>query len=112
MGGLIGVATNLKNGLMSSADRLSIFQSQGYSTYEINDADRATNNGIYRFNAGHGTSEDKPILTKRWGTLINFIAHEDTRPNLQIFVSSDNLFAFRQNYEGAARGAWNVIFGQ
>lgn len=98
-------ATSVVAGLMLPEDKRDIFTMQGLRTYEVKNADYAVNNGTYRFNAGYDRDpECVPILGQKWGILLNFVAY----PNLsilQIFMSSYNLVAFRQSYEGPITGA-------
>ena len=110
---LIGEATNATSGLMSANDKMSQFNAKGWSLYEINNADTATDRGIYRFNASSGEESTRnPILGNNWGILIVFTAHSDINPIAQLFIpSSGNFICLRQNYNygGIAGVTWNRI---
>ena len=110
---LIGEATSSASGLMSASDKKSQFKAKGWSLYEINNADTATDRGIYRFNAASGEESTRnPILGNKWGILIVFTAHSDMNPIAQLFIpSSNNFICLRQNYNygGIAGVTWNRI---
>lgn len=110
---LIGNATSTASGLMSVSDKNSQFNAKGWSNYEINNADTATERGIYRFNAAAGEESTRnPILGDSWGVLIVFTAYSDMVPIAQLFIpSSGTSICFRQNYNygGIAGVSWNRI---
>ena len=99
------LATSALSGLMPNIDKRDIFTMQGLRQYEVKDADKATENGIYRLNAGYyGDPECVPILGQKWGVLLNLVAYPN-QTILQVFMSSYNLIAMRQSYSGPITGA-------
>ena len=92
---LIGEATSTTSGLMSANDKANQFIAKGSQIYEIYNADKITNNGIYRFNSAIDEN-GKSILGQRWGTILHFSAYGNIY--CQIFISSYGMLAFRQSY--------------
>ena len=98
------IATESKNGLMSSSDKMDQFILKNNL---IRDANSITENGIYNFNAtGTGAV---PINGQQWGIIIHFTNRENNI-TAQIFISSGNMFAFRQAYDRNIAGvSWNIL---
>lgn len=99
VGGLMNVASSSKNGLMSSTDVIARFASMSsmFGEYEVNNADKVTRNGIYRFNSDSG-SGGQPVNGAKWGTLLVFRAHTSDICCVQILITSDERVMFRQTY--------------
>ena len=98
------VATEVKNGLMSTSDKIDQFVLRNNL---IRDADSITENGIYNFNAtGSGAV---PINGQQWGIIVHFTNRENNIA-AQIFISSGNMFAFRQAYDRSISGvSWIIL---
>ncbi len=98
------IATESKNGLMSSSDKMDQFILKNNL---IRDANSITENGIYNFNAtGTGAV---PINGQQWGIIIHFTNRENNI-TAQIFISSGNMFAFRQAYDRNIAGvSWIIL---
>lgn len=98
------VATEVKNGLMSTSDKIDQFVLRNNL---IRNADSITENGIYNFNAtGSGAV---PINGQQWGIIVHFTNRENNIA-AQIFISSGNMFAFRQAYDRSISGvSWIIL---
>ena len=98
------VATEVKNGLMSTSDKIDQFVLRNNL---IRNADSITENGIYNFNAtGSGAV---PINGQQWGIIVHF-TNRVNNIVAQIFISSGNMFAFRQAYDRSISGVpWIIL---
>lgn len=98
------VATEGKNGLMSTSDKIDQFV---FRNNLIRDANSITENGIYNFNAtGSGAV---PINGQQWGIIVHF-TNRANNIAAQIFISSGNMFAFRQAYDRSISGvSWIIL---
>ena len=89
---------------MSTSDKIDQFVLRNNL---IRNADSITENGIYNFNAtGSGAV---PINGQQWGIIVHFTNRENNIA-AQIFISSGNMFAFRQAYDRSISGvSWIIL---